>query len=78
MWDLLGYPARSPKRLLVTADCERYSHRFAVTTPGVFLYHPGRRQVLPKLRAFIDHVKGYSGTPLKTSRGTLATALKSS
>ena len=31
--------------------------RFAVTTPGVFLYHPGRSQVLPKLRAFIDHVK---------------------
>jgi DNA-binding transcriptional LysR family regulator len=30
---------------------------FAITTPGVFLYHPGRRQVLPKLRAFIDHVK---------------------
>lgn len=31
--------------------------RFAVTTPGVFLYHPGKRQILPKLRAFIDHVK---------------------
>ncbi|CAH2812584.1 MAG: Transcriptional regulator, LysR family [uncultured Caballeronia sp.] len=30
---------------------------FAVTTPGVFLYHSGKRQVLPKLRAFIDHVK---------------------
>src|SRR5271156_1352642 len=30
---------------------------FAVTTPGVFLYHPGRRQVVPKLRAFIEHVK---------------------
>jgi len=29
---------------------------FAVTTPGIFLYHSGRRQVLPKLRAFIDHV----------------------
>jgi DNA-binding transcriptional LysR family regulator len=30
---------------------------FAVTTPGVFLYHPDKRQVLPKLRAFIEHVK---------------------
>jgi DNA-binding transcriptional LysR family regulator len=30
---------------------------FAVTTPGVFLYHPGRRQILPKLRVFIKHVK---------------------
>ena len=30
---------------------------FAVTTPGIFLYYPGRRQVLPKLRAFIEHVK---------------------
>src|SRR5579872_3965351 len=34
---------------------------FAITTPGVFLYYPGRRQVLPKLRAFIDHVKYRSG-----------------
>jgi DNA-binding transcriptional LysR family regulator len=30
---------------------------FAVTTPGVFLYYPGRHQALPKLRAFIEHVK---------------------
>jgi DNA-binding transcriptional LysR family regulator len=30
---------------------------FAITTPGGFLYHTGRRQVLPKLRAFIEHVK---------------------
>ncbi len=29
----------------------------AASTPGVFLYHPGKRQVLPKLRAFIDHFK---------------------
>jgi DNA-binding transcriptional LysR family regulator len=30
---------------------------FAVKTPGIFLYHSGKRQVLPKLRAFIEHVK---------------------
>ena len=29
----------------------------AIMTPGVFLYHPGKRQMLPKLRAFIDHIK---------------------
>ncbi|WP_050403742.1 LysR family transcriptional regulator [Bradyrhizobium embrapense] len=33
---------------------------FAPTTPGVFLYYPGHRQILPKLRAFIDHVKSRS------------------
>jgi DNA-binding transcriptional LysR family regulator len=32
---------------------------FAPETPGVFLYYPDRRQVLPKLRAFIDHLKSY-------------------
>jgi DNA-binding transcriptional LysR family regulator len=31
--------------------------RFAVGTPGVFLYYPNKRQVLPKLRAFIEHIK---------------------
>jgi DNA-binding transcriptional LysR family regulator len=30
---------------------------FAPMAPGVFLYYPGHRQILPKLRAFIDHVK---------------------
>jgi DNA-binding transcriptional LysR family regulator len=42
---------------------------FAVTTPGVFLYHPGRRQVLPKLRAFIEHAKNHSRAAVKTGRG---------
>jgi len=30
---------------------------FAPETPGVFLYYPDRRQALPKLRAFIEHLK---------------------
>ena len=33
---------------------------FATTTPGVFLYYPGHRQIMPKLRAFIDHAKSRS------------------
>jgi DNA-binding transcriptional LysR family regulator len=33
---------------------------FAPMSPGVFLFYPGRHQTMPKLRAFIDHVKGAS------------------
>ena len=32
---------------------------FAPMIPGVFLYYPSRRQIMPKLRAFIDHVKSH-------------------
>lgn len=32
-------------------------YAFASTAPGVFLYYPSRHQMMPKLRAFIDHVK---------------------
>ena len=35
---------------------------FAPMAPGVFLYYPSRHQMMPKLRAFIDHVKSRSGT----------------
>ncbi|HKT17547.1 MAG TPA: LysR family transcriptional regulator [Stellaceae bacterium] len=38
----------------------RVLERFAPTAPGVFLYYPHRRQITPKLRAFIDHVKSRS------------------
>jgi DNA-binding transcriptional LysR family regulator len=30
---------------------------YAPVMPGVFLCYPGHRQIMPKLRAFIDHVK---------------------
>jgi len=45
---------------------EHVLERFSPLTPGVFLYYPGHRQILPKLRAFIDHVKRRSGTTNKT------------
>jgi len=48
--------------------------RFAVATPGVFLYYPSKRQVLPKLRAFIEHVKSRSGATTKTSSGRVIKA----
>jgi len=48
---------------------------FAPMTPGVFLYYPSRHQMLPKLRAFVDHVKsradggGKTGIDGKRTRG---------
>jgi DNA-binding transcriptional LysR family regulator len=38
---------------------------FAPLAPGVFLYYPGSRQMMPKLRAFIDHVKSRSDSGRK-------------
>jgi DNA-binding transcriptional LysR family regulator len=38
---------------------------FAPMAPGVFLYYPGVRQMMPKLRAFIDHVKSRSHSASK-------------
>jgi DNA-binding transcriptional LysR family regulator len=43
--------------LVTSGKLERVLDRFAPLTPGIFLYHPDRRQVAPKLRAFIDHAK---------------------
>jgi DNA-binding transcriptional LysR family regulator len=39
---------------------------FAPMVPGVFLYYPSRHQMMPKLRAFIDHVKSRAGAGSKT------------
>ena len=42
---------------LAAGTLEPVLDQFALMTPGMFLYHPGKRQMLPKLRAFIDHIK---------------------
>jgi DNA-binding transcriptional LysR family regulator len=39
---------------------------FAPMAPGVFLCYPSRHQMMPKLRAFIDHAKSRSGATNKT------------
>ncbi len=56
---------------------------FAPVVPGVFLYHPGRHQMMPKLRAFIDHVRSRLDDERKApirngrrTRGTRTSGLK--
>jgi|SRR5579862_1284272 len=69
--------AQVPKPIaagLVTAGkLVRVLELFAPMAPGVFLYYPSRRQVAPKLRAFIDHIKSRSGTA-KARRGRVLKA----
>jgi DNA-binding transcriptional LysR family regulator len=36
---------------------------FAATSTGFYLYYPSQSQALPKLRAFIEHVKAGRGSP---------------
>jgi DNA-binding transcriptional LysR family regulator len=45
----------------------RVLESYAPMLPGVFLYYSSRRQVMPKLRAFIDHVKSRSGSDQDSS-----------
>jgi len=58
---LAQVPAPLARAAIAEGRLQAMLTRFAVTTPGVFLYHPGKRQVLPKLRAFIEHVKRRDG-----------------
>jgi DNA-binding transcriptional LysR family regulator len=42
---------------VAAGELVRVMREYAPMTPGVFLYHAGRKQVLPKLRAFVDHAR---------------------
>jgi DNA-binding transcriptional LysR family regulator len=43
--------------LVAEGRLETVLDAFMPTTPGLYLYFPSRAQTLPKLRAFIDHVR---------------------
>jgi DNA-binding transcriptional LysR family regulator len=58
---LAQVPEPVAARSLAEGKLRRVLVPFAPLTPGVFLYHPGRHQVMPKLRAFIEHVKINAG-----------------
>ena len=57
---LAQVPAPLARGAVTEGKLVRVLEQFAPMTPGVFLYYPGNRQIMPKLRAFIDHVKGRS------------------
>lgn len=54
---LAQVPGPLARRPIADGKLEPVLDGLAGVTPGVFLYHPGKRQILPKLRAFIDHLK---------------------
>jgi len=47
------------KALADTGELELLLTDHAASTSGLFLYYPSRKQVMPKLRAFIDYVRDY-------------------
>jgi len=54
---LAQMPAPVAAEAISSGRLEAMLPDFTPTVPGLFLYYPNRRQVLPKLRAFIDHAK---------------------
>ena len=54
---LAQVPAPIAAEWLTSGKLVEVMQPFAPVAPGVFLYYPSRRQMLPKLRAFVDHVK---------------------
>ena len=56
---LAQLPEPIAARHIADGALEELLPALAPSTPGVFLSPPGRLQVLPKLRAFIDHVRDH-------------------
>jgi DNA-binding transcriptional LysR family regulator len=57
---LVQVPEPIALKAIADGGLVRVLERFEPEAPGVFLYYPGHRQILPKLRAFIDHVKSWA------------------
>src|SRR5262245_31911747 len=73
---LAQVPGPLAKAPIADGRLQAFLAPFAVTTPGVFLYHPSKRQVLLKLRAFIEQLKSRSGVTTKTRRGRVIKAAR--
>lgn len=56
---LAQVPEPMARKYLMAGQLEEVLVKHAPSTSGVFLYFPDRKQVLPKLRVFIEHVRAY-------------------
>ncbi|TPN04828.1 LysR family transcriptional regulator [Mesorhizobium sp. B2-3-3] len=54
---LAQVPAPLAKPAIADGRLQEVLKPFTANSSGVFLYYPAKRQMLPKLRAFIDHVR---------------------
>jgi DNA-binding transcriptional LysR family regulator len=54
---LAQVPAPLAAGAVAAGKLVRVLEPFEPMAPGMFLYYPGQRQIMPKLRAFIDFVK---------------------
>src|SRR6267154_2978739 len=57
---LAQVPSPMATSAVTTGKLVHVLEQFAPMTPGVFLYYPSRHQMMPKLRAFIEHMKSRS------------------
>jgi DNA-binding transcriptional LysR family regulator len=73
---LAQVPAPIVAGLVKAGKLEHLLERYAPTAPGMFLYYPNRHQMMPKLRAFIDHVKNSSNAKIRNQAGDKRTSGK--
>lgn len=57
---LAQVPEPVARAALASGKLHRVLDGIAPTAPGMFLYYPGQREMAPKLRAFLDHAKGWT------------------
>ena len=74
---LAQLPAPVAASAIKTGKLVQVLEPYAPMAPGVFLYYPGHRQIMPKLRAFIDHVK-LRGRKVQKADGVRKRATKKS
>jgi DNA-binding transcriptional LysR family regulator len=52
-----GTPRPEPWRFVVDGELVAVLERYAAPLPELVLYYPSRSQALPKLRAFVEHLR---------------------